>query len=330
MICVQAYSRLHFGLINPFSGLPRRQFGGVGLMIREPGLQLTAFPAESWSAEGPQAERALNIAKHFAAAVPADLVRPHKLIVEDIAPEHVGLGSGTQLALAVGRALAASWGWQGLDACGLAQRTGRGRRSAIGIHGFERGGFLVDAGKSAEDAIAPLVERLEFPEEWRIVLAIPSDQAGLHGAAEREAFERLNRRETDVTLVDRLNQLALRGLAPAVRTRDIQAFGEALFAFNRLAGEAFAAVQRSVYASACAESLIRFFRDNGVQGVAQSSWGPAVVAITANEDQARKLAERAQRQLELPKVRILVTQGRNQGADVTYKPNASAREAGVL
>lgn len=327
MIRVQAHSRLHFGLINPFSGLPRRRFGGVGLMIREPELRLLACPAASWSAEGPQAERALKLAKQFAAGAPTELVRPHRLIVEAIAPEHVGLGSGTQLALAVGRALSTSWGWEGLDACALAQCMGRGQRSAIGIHGFQWGGFLVDAGKNPQDAIAPLVDRLDFPEEWRMVLAIPRDRPGLHGAAELEAFERLGRRDTDLALVERLSRLALHGLVPTLRARDLQGFGEALFDFNCHAGEAFASVQGNVYAATCVDAFTRFFRGNGVRGVAQSSWGPTVAALAGTEDQAIELVDRARNNASLPPAQIFATQGRNRGAEVSYEPDALARDA---
>ena len=261
MIRVHAYSRLHFGLFNPFNGVAPRQFGGVGLMVCDPVLKLVASPSATWSAQGSQAARALELARRFAAAAPAELVRPQRLLIETIAPEHVGLGSGTQLALAVGHALATAWGWEGLDASGLAEHMGRGKRSAIGIHGFQHGGFLVEAGKASQEAIAPLDIRLDFPEHWRVVLAIPRGQPGRHGAAEIEAFAHLGRRESDAALVERLVQLAQHELVPALRARNIRSFGEALFDFNRLAGEAFADVQGGVYAAPSIEALIRFFRN---------------------------------------------------------------------
>ena len=73
MIRVTAPSRLHFGLFalaaegaTPWPGadgqpaLPARQFGGVGLMIDQPGVRVLLQPAAACSAEGPSAKRALQ------------------------------------------------------------------------------------------------------------------------------------------------------------------------------------------------------------------------------------------------------------------------------
>ena len=49
-------SRLHFGLLGWGPQAPR-QFGGVGLMIEKPGLELVAEPASEWRFEGPLADR---------------------------------------------------------------------------------------------------------------------------------------------------------------------------------------------------------------------------------------------------------------------------------
>lgn len=334
MIHVHAHSRLHFGLLNPFKelradgALPKRRFGGVGMMIAEPALKLTAYPADSWSADGPQASRALAFAHQFAAAAPAELVRPQQIVIESMPPEHAGLGSGTQLALAVGSALAEAWAWKGIDVCGVAETLGRGQRSAIGIHGFARGGFLVEGGKSKGQAISPLVARADFPDDWRVVLAIPQERSGLHGQAEIQAFERLGRSDSDAALVDRLCRLALLGLLPAVQERDIRAFGEALFEFNRLAGEAFSAVQGGTYATPAVETLIRFFRSRGAVAVAQSSWGPAIAVIADGEEHARSLVERTKKQPELPGVELIATRGCNCGASVTQDTPSPHGEGG--
>ncbi len=55
-LVIQAPSRLHFGLLGWGPSAPR-QFGGVGLMIEKPGLELVAEPASEWSFDGPLAER---------------------------------------------------------------------------------------------------------------------------------------------------------------------------------------------------------------------------------------------------------------------------------
>ncbi len=207
MQSVWAPSRLHFGLLSLAGDgeawpdrrgervLPARRFGGVGLMIERPGVRVTASPAVVWSADGPLAERRLSFALRFAESVrrdrPEEEPAPRRLTVEEAPPEHVGLGVGTQLGLAVARALAAAWGLV-LDAPALARRVGRGLRSALGVHGFAHGGFLVESGKRGDDdGLAPLAARAPFPPQWRLVLATPSAALGLHGREERQAFARL-------------------------------------------------------------------------------------------------------------------------------------------
>jgi len=65
--------------------LPARRFGGVGLMVRQPGIRLTVRPALAWSAEGPLAERALAYARRFVEALPDRAVAPRRLVVEQAA-----------------------------------------------------------------------------------------------------------------------------------------------------------------------------------------------------------------------------------------------------
>jgi beta-RFAP synthase len=307
MIRVRTGSRLHFGLLNPAGGSGRR-FGSVGLMVEAPTLGLRAARAREWSANGPLAERALAFAQRFAGTVPG-LAMPLHLTVETAPPEHVGLGTGTQLGLAVARAAAAIYGVE-MGAAELARRIGRGLRSAVGTHGFERGGFLVDGGKHARDGLAPLLARMAFPDAWRVVLTLPVQEQGLHGRPEREAFARL----TDDSGTDALCRLVLLGLLPALAEADVAAFGEALHEFNARAGEAFAAAQGGIYAGPQVTELIAFARSLGLRGVGQSSWGPAVFAVTDDPEQAEAAAGRMRERFGLGTREVVVTQARNEGA----------------
>src|ERR1051326_983522 len=164
MIEVRTGARLHFGLLSPGRDagwsnvdgerIAARSFGGIGLMVDEPGIVLRVEPALFWSASGPLYERALDFARLFKTSLPG--VKPHAIIVERIAPEHCGLGVGTQFGLAVAKALALAGGQPGWNAVELAGRVGRGRRSAVGVHGFEHGGLIVEGGKQGTEAVAPL------------------------------------------------------------------------------------------------------------------------------------------------------------------------------
>src|SRR5437870_2060198 len=137
MIRVTAASRLHFGLFAlPARGvthwpnaegkptIPARHFGGVGLMIDQPGLQVSIRPASAWSASGPSAQRALVFGQRFVAELPEQERLCFEIAVERCAPEHVGLGTGTQLALATARAIALATHHRNWDAIELARRVG--------------------------------------------------------------------------------------------------------------------------------------------------------------------------------------------------------------
>jgi beta-ribofuranosylaminobenzene 5'-phosphate synthase len=315
MTRVRAPSRLHFGLLNPSAGgawasidggpaLPARRFGGVGLMVEEPGVEVSVHPAARWGADGPLAERALAFARRVAEALPE--LPPRWVTVGRAAPEHAGLGTGTQLGLAVARALTADAGLD-LPAAELARLSGRGRRSAVGVHGFERGGLIVEAGKAGDEPLAPLVVRAEFPEPWRVVVAVPAGAPGVHGADEERVFEGLDAPPP----ADALCRLVLLGMLPALAARDLSAFGEALGDFNARAGEVFARAQGGRYAGPAAE-LIAFLRGLGARGVGQSSWGPAVFGVAEADradDWARQLRDR------FPGATVWVTAASTAGAE---------------
>jgi beta-RFAP synthase len=288
-------------------------------MVEHPGIEVCATDADTWSAQGPLAERALPFALRLAHSVQADHPRqqfsPQRLTVKQAAPEHVGLGTGTQLGLAIARAVAMQWGIQA-SASDLARRLGRGLRSALGIHGFEQGGFLVEAGKRSPKEVAPLIARVAFPATWRIVLVMPAGGTGLHGTGERDAFTRLIDTPLELTQTDVLCRLVLLGMLPALVEEDLEAFGEALFDFNARVGEVFAPVQGGLYAGARQAEMVSFLRGKGVRGVGQSSWGPTIFAVVGDEGRAADLVDCIRRQFGLRESEVLVTRACNHGATV--------------
>jgi beta-RFAP synthase len=326
MIRIRTASRLHLGLLSlapegirwadrgGSPSLPARRFGGVGLMVEQPDVRLRVEPTDAWSSAGPLAGRALDFARRFAKSVAAGgaVVPPCRVVVEDVSPEHTGLGTGTQLGLAVGRCLAAVAGLE-MSVAEIAHHVGRGERSALGIHGFEYGGFLVEAGQSTPGTLGPLVARCPFPREWRVVLARPEGLTGTHGSQERSVMSQL---ATPSAAVEAQCRLALLGMLPALVEGDVGAFGEALFDFNARAGEVFSPVQRGIYASPAVTDLVTFIRGRGVRGVGQSSWGPTVFAVVASEVDGLELA-RVLRLKFGDALHVLVTRGADVGAVLT-------------
>ena len=189
-VMIHTGARLHFGLLahRPPSG---RHFGGAGPTIDTPGVKLTARVADRDQIIAPQTllQRVEKILSGY-----RNRVEPHqqpprcRIEIHRQIPPHQGLGSGTQLALAVGKALAVCTGEVDLPLLELAQRVDRGARSALGIHGFEQGGFLIDGGKRQLEDIGTLVSRTLFPAEWRIVLVAPPLGEGLWEPTSKPRF----------------------------------------------------------------------------------------------------------------------------------------------
>lgn len=286
VVHVEAHARLHFGVLD-LRGDLGRWFGGIGASAPAPTLRVSARPSSRLEVSGPDAPRAREFAlralEHYGIIDGVDLVVDRSL------PPHVGLGSGTQLALAVAAAIAGLFDVR-TDASLLAEASGRGRRSAIGAHAFMGGGLLVEGGRRpGSDRIAPLIARHPFPRAWSCVIAVPATSRGLSGAAEQAAFARLPP-PSDAD-IGRVAHLVLMGLLPGVVDADLEMFGQALTEIQSITGRWFASVQGGTYASPETSRLVDAMSRWGALGVGQSSWGPAVYGILANEGAARRCAD---------------------------------------
>jgi beta-RFAP synthase len=283
------------------------------MMVHAPGIELQATSDRAWAAQGPLSERALRFAHQFNCTVSPDLVRPMRFVVARAAPEHSGLGTGTQLGMAVAKVLAVAYGLRHLSASELAERLGRGGRSALGIHGFAQGGFLVEAGKSHVTGIAPLIARLPFPESWRVVIVL-SPWKGCHGSDEFDAFQTLSELPQRSGTTDALCRLVLLGMLPALLESDLRAFGQAVFEFNVRTGELFVPVQGGVYSHPRVADLVDFIRRQGIAGAGQSSWGPTVFGICQDSDHASAIAQRIRAQYGFSAEEAFVARPCNRGA----------------
>ena len=261
-------------------------------MVDEPGLTVEAGPSAKWSAEGPLSSRVLAFAERAAAGLGrlGRAARPLAFRVTKAPPEHSGFGLGTQLGLAVTRLVAEASGLADPSTADLAGLSGRGLRSGIGLHGFALGGLIVDGGRGGPEGIPPLLARLEFPSDWWALVVLPGRGTGLHGPGEARAFAELPP-STDA-LTDRLCRLVLLDLLPAVVEHDLSRFGSALEEIQRRVGQGFAPAQGGTFARPEWEAVAGLMREVGLQGVGQSSWGPALYGFTdaAESDRADLLA----------------------------------------
>ena len=316
-ITVQTGARLHFGLLA-VQAARGRNFGGVGLMVQSPGCELSVEVADQdeCSAEPEMLARLTAWRDEYRRRCPVAHRPPTcRIHLTRAMPSHSGLGSGTQTALALAAALAQLGDEDNVPATELARRVGRGARSALGIHGFESGGLLVEGGKREPHDISPLVARLDLPEDWRVLLVTPNDRRGLSGDAERSAFSRLT--PFSVSLTELLCRIVLMELLPAVASRDFSSTASALQEFGQLNGSHFAPVQGGIFADLQMAELAKWLTDQGHVGVGQSSWGPTLWVLCLNESEAIRLREQI---ASLPSARactIHLTAAQNTGAAIS-------------
>jgi beta-RFAP synthase len=317
-VSVFAPARLHMGFID-LGGSLGRKFGSIGVGINEIATRLTLTAADALRAEGPSHERAAKAARQFAQAYGLDCrtaIRIHQAI-----PEHVGLGSGTQLDLAVGMGLARFHGLD-LGVRDIAQAIERGARSGIGIAVFEQGGLVVDGGRGPDTVTPPLIARMEIPEPWRFILALDRRGQGLHGKQEVEAFSALP--VFPVAETARLCHKLLMQALPALAEGDIRGFGAVITELQNAVGDHFAPAQGGRFTSPEVAAAMSWLEAQGAVGIGQTSWGPTGFCMLETPERAAELAEIASRRFD--SLDILVATARNRGAEILPETASPAVE----
>lgn len=308
VVSVSAPARLHLGFLDP-GGSSGRRFGGIGMAIEQPATRLSLSRSPAPRFEGPEAERARAHFERLAAHL--GIEGPHRLVVEEAMPAHSGLGSGTQLALAVAAALRTLHGLA-LEPQADAARLGRGNRSGIGAGFFLGGGVVVDGGKGSQDLPPPIVARLPFPEGWRVILVLDPEGQGFHGEAEIEAFRALPPFPEAASA--EICRLVLMQALPGLAEEDIAAFGAAIATIQERVGGHFAPAQGGVFTSLAVGQAMARLAALGAHGIGQSSWGPTGFAFAASEAEAARLVGGLGNRGHGLDIRIIA--GRNKGAAI--------------
>ncbi|HBV62359.1 MAG TPA: beta-ribofuranosylaminobenzene 5'-phosphate synthase [Rhodopirellula sp.] len=275
---VRTGSRLHFGLLDTV-----RPFGGVGVMLNKPCTEVVVSTADRFRCAddyqgriGPIAERIRQF--KGAAELPACSVE-----VLRTAPTHCGLGSGTQLALAVAESLCLHQDLTvELSTIGNTLAS-RGQRSVVGTHGYWQGGMIYEAGdreaggKVHHESLNAVQECICLPEDWRVAVLRPLDhEFAVSGQLEREKFSRLKPASEKVG--HELRRLVIEEIIPAAKQGQFSAFADATRIYNELSGRLFASVQGGSYNGKAVTRVIQWLSERGVLGHGQSSWGPGVFA----------------------------------------------------
>jgi beta-ribofuranosylaminobenzene 5'-phosphate synthase len=318
-VTVAVPARLHLGFVDLNGGLGRR-FGSLGIALSAPETRIVLRPADALAVRGVDASRAARylriVADHFGVDARLDLA------IEAAIPNHVGLGSGTQLSLAVAAAVVRLFAIPA-DTRTLGHLLDRGARSSIGIGTFDRGGVVLDGGRGAMDAPPPIVSHMAFPEPWRILLILDRKRQGLHGAPERAAFRALPPFPAD--LAAHLCRLVLMVAMPALAEADVDRFGRAIAELQRHVGDHFAPAQGARFLSPEVAAVLEWLESAGVCGVGQTSWGPTGFAVIGSAADASRLLEAARARWPFSGgLDFAVVSGRNHGGIVTVEPTTPA------
>jgi beta-ribofuranosylaminobenzene 5'-phosphate synthase len=314
---VKTPARLHVGMLS-FGAPGVRAYGGVGVMIDRPGVHLRMARGQTASHErfpatGPLADRASAFARSCVEAWRLGDDAACTIDVVQVPGSHAGLGSGTQLGLAVAAGMRQLFRppampatpnsvmrFDASDAVELARAVGRGRRSCVGVYGFSGGGLIVEGGRfvpadrarddDATRSFSPLLARVPLPAAWRCVVFGMREAVGLHGDAEKQAFASLPPVPREISA--ELSRIALMELWPAAVEGQFAEFSDALLRYGLLAGKPFEQASSCLPYAETTGHLIDRIQSLGVRGCAQSSWGPTVMACCESDNAADSLVER--------------------------------------
>lgn len=293
------------------------------MMVESPGYVVTAQHSDRDQCHGEDDAACARVIEFIHRIRKArESTPPVRVTITESIPSHAGLGSGTQLALAVARAVSELTGERNVDSATLARRVGRGQRSAIGLHGFDRGGFLVDGGRRGSERLGTLVSRIDFPSDWRLIEITASQSKGLSGTAEQQAFA--SHPAMPQSLTGDLCRIALMEWMPALIEADFTRSSHAMYEFGLRVGQFFAPIQGGVFANRRIGELADEVRHRGFAGVAQTSWGPTTCILCESEVSARELMNDLASTATWSECQFSITKPLNRGAQVLWEGEAPA------
>jgi beta-ribofuranosylaminobenzene 5'-phosphate synthase len=292
-IIVNTPSRLHFGFID-LTGDLGRIYGSMGVAIDNPGIHLEMSTSNKLIASGHNSTFAKNLLKSLSKYFSSSLCCSVKIC--KTIPRHIGLGSGTQLALAIASAYTKLFEIE-ISIRELSKIIFRDKISGVGIGAFEKGGFIIDSGYRY-NRLSRLIDNKEpplilfghqIPEDWLFLLAIPKEKKGLSGKTEKSIMKSLS--NTSRKRTERITRLVLMKIIPALLEKDIQSFGDAISNVDILTGLSFKKFQNGIFHSKVVEDCVNYMKKEGAYGAGQSSWGPVVYGLVKGLNQAKDLRQ---------------------------------------
>lgn len=308
---IKTPSRVHITLID-LNGKLGRIDGGIGIALENPCFKIKFKESKRFeiSASKELEERIRRIKQrffdYFSKKEKKELKDNLRISVIESYLQHVGLGSGTQLALAVAKAFS---DFNKIEASirELAISTKRGGTSGIGVAAFEAGGFIMDAGhtikekpeflpsSASEAKPANVIARYDFP--WELLVLIPQGKK-VYEKREVSIFKKYC--PIKITEVRKLCHIILMKALPSLLDRDIESFGESI---NEIQKTGFKKIEVSLQ-SREVKRILKICQRYSF-GAGLSSFGPSIYCIGFDEEKIRDKVENAM---------IIRTKANNRGA----------------
>ena len=329
---IRTTSRLSFGLID-MNGEIGRIEGGLGLALENPCVEIRARRAPTLSASG-ATELPASIRRKFE-SVSASLrerydIEGIEVFVEQTIPDHVGLGSGTQLALAFAQAFNLLYDLK-LTTHELSCLAERGGTSGIGCASFDLGGFLCDGGHrfggpggkpgfapssaSTDFPPAPILFHSLLPASWNVILAIAEAGRLTHGEEECELFR--TRAPMPGPEAAEAARLALLKVLPAVKEADLESFSSGVEAMQKLGWKRMQLERQNEVVHATIAEMRRL----GLRGVGMSSWGPTLFGFSEAGLESDQATVRALEAFGAARggIRVIMTRPAVRGSSCTWE-----------
>ncbi|NOZ89159.1 MAG: hypothetical protein GXO15_04455 [Crenarchaeota archaeon] len=314
-VVVETGGRVHLGFYRPCAA-GGWVLGGVGVAVDGVGFRVAAERADTISVEGCDVDRLRAAAEAAARSFGLRGLRVH---ADTCIPRHVGLGSTTQLWLAVHTAAAVLAG-KGVEEA--VKAAGRSRLSGVGVGVFLWGGLVADTGLRGgrPGTVAPMTWT-PLPREWTILAVLPRVEGWrVEEGAEEEATVLQAALRAGGGGCSRAVEALVSKVYPGAATGDFDLFTEGLEDIEAATAAAFSGSQPGG-AYCCSETRLAAeeLRRAGGRAVGQSSWGPLAYAWYPTLGEAEEAAERLRRRL--PRGwRLLLLRPRPRGARVEPRP----------
>lgn len=319
-VVVKTPSRIHIGLID-MNGSIGRKDGSIGLALEYEGVFVTAKKVIDDVVEinGIDSKLYHNLKKKISNILPQNKGVLISVILN--IKQHIGLGSGTQITLAILVAVNKLYNLK-YPINKIIEISKRGGTSAIGSLAFKKGGFLIDCGHSnklkqnfnpssyCDLKPSKKLLRLKFPN-WNIILAIPQG-IGLFDVNEQNFFNKYC--PIQLSDVQKISHIVLMQLIPSVIEKDIENFGIAISKLQKLG---FKKRENDLFKKKN-HYLFDVMKKSNIYGPGLSSFGPTMYGFCESKKQALEVQEFLVERFPIGSD-IIITKANNNGAKIEYE-----------